>query len=79
MDSQIPPESETVLMEQVKLNRKWTFWENYEMKDKNIKGEWSDLMKPIFTFDNLIAFWQFWNVYPGRNPADIYYNGDRMV
>ena len=67
------------LMEKVQLNRKWTFWENYEMKDKSLKVEWSDLMKKIFTFDNLIQFWQFWNIYPGRNPAEIYYNGDRMV
>ncbi|MCQ2818349.1 MAG: hypothetical protein MJ252_13865 [archaeon] len=72
-------EANTVPLEKVKFQRKWTFWENYEKKDKTGNEDFDKLMEKIFSFDNLIAFWQFWNKYPGRIPGDIYFNGDRML
>ena len=41
----------------VKLEREWTFWENYEIKDKNKKVDYSELMKPIFSFNTIS--WKF--------------------
>ena len=61
--------------EQVILNRTWSFWENYESKSKEEKN-YSKLLKEIFTFKDLISFWQFWNKYPGSDSKQIFYNGD---
>lgn len=73
-----PEESETVPYEEVALEREWTFWENYELKERDKNIDWSALLKDIFTFHTLIDFWQFWNKYPGSDPQDIFYNGERM-
>ena len=62
----------------VKLEREWTFWENYEIKDKNKKVDYSELMKPIFSFNTIIDFWQFWNSYPGNSPSQIFFDGERI-
>ena len=62
----------------VKLERELTFWENYEIKDKNKKVDYSELMKPIFSFDTIIDFWQFWNSYPGNSPSQIFFDGERI-
>ena len=57
-------ESDTIEQDKVFLNRSWTFWENYETKTK---GSQSYVIEEIYTFDNLISFWQFWNKYPGND------------
>ena len=55
-------ESSTIEERKVKLNREWSFWENYEPKDKDKKNyDYSLLLKNIYTFTDLISFWQFWN------------------
>ena len=61
--------------EKVLLNRSWSFWENYETKTKEEK-DYSKLLKQIFTFGDLISFWQFWNKYPGSDTKQIFYNGE---
>ena len=61
--------------EKLKLNRQWSFWENYESKTKQEK-DYTKLLKEIFTFSDLISFWQFWNKYPGSETKNIFYNGD---
>ena len=48
-------ESDTIEKEKVKLNRTWSFWENYEVKNKSEKG-YSDLLEEIFSFDDIISF-----------------------
>ena len=73
-----PEESTTVPIEKVALEREWTFWENYELKERDKNIDWSALLKDIFTFNTLIDFWQFWNKYPGSDPQNIFYNGERM-
>ena len=67
-------ESDTIEEDKVLLNRSWTFWENYEAKNKDK----SYLIKEIYTFDNIISFWQFWNRYPGNDTKAIFYNGEYM-
>ena len=61
--------------EKLKLNRQWSFWENYESKTKQEK-DYTKLLKEIFSFSDLISFWQFWNKYPGSETKNIFYNGD---
>jgi hypothetical protein len=71
-------ESDTIEKEKVKLNRTWSFWENYTIKSESKKG-YSDLYKEIYTFDDIISFWQFWNKYPGRDTKNIFYNGEYIT
>ena len=63
--------------EKVPLNRSWSFWENYESKNHEEKN-YSKLLKEIFTFNDLIPFWQFWNKYPGSDAKQIFYNGGQI-
>ena len=70
LDNSIEKEKEKVL-----LNRSWSFWENYESKTHEEKN-YSKLLKEIFSFKDLISFWQFWNKYPGSDSKQIFYNGD---
>ena len=72
------PESSTIEIEKVKLKREWSFWENYGVKN-NEKIEYSDSLKEIFTFDDIISFWQFWNKYPGNDTKKIFYNGEYIT
>jgi hypothetical protein len=74
---QAPEESKTIDESLVKLQRTWVFWENYESKSGE-KLEWSQSIKKVFSFDDIISFWQFLNNYPGSNPANIFYNGERV-
>jgi len=69
-DNQIEKEQE-----KYKLNRTWSFWENYESKTRQEK-DYTKLLKEIFSFSDLISFWQFWNKYPGSETKNIFYNGD---
>jgi hypothetical protein len=71
-------ESDKIEKEKVKLNRCWSFWENYEIKSKSEKG-YSDLIKEIYSFDDIISFWQFWNKYPGNDTKKIFYNGEYLT
>ena len=70
IDNSILAEKEKVL-----LNRSWSFWENYETKTREEK-DYSKLLKEVFTFGDLISFWQFWNKYPGSDTKQIFYNGE---
>ncbi len=70
-------ESDTIEKEKVKLNRTWSFWENYTIKSESKKG-YSDLYKEIYTFDDIISFWQFWNKYPGNDTKQIFFNGEHV-
>jgi hypothetical protein len=70
IDNSVLAEKDKVL-----LNRSWSFWENYETKTREEK-DYSKLLKEIFTFGDLISFWQFWNKYPGSDTKQIFYNGE---
>ena len=70
-------ESDTIELDKVKLGRPWSFWENYESKNKT-KLDYSESVKEIYTFDNILSFWQFWNKYPGNNSREIFYNGEYL-
>ena len=68
-------ESDTIEQDKVLLKRSWSFWENYESKTKDALS-YSDSVKEIYTFDNIISFWQFWNKYPGNDTKGIFFNGE---
>ena len=79
IENQSIPIKESNLIEEkkVRLNREWSFWENYEPKEKNQKNlDYSMFLKNIYSFNDLISFWQFWNKYPGSTPSKIFYNGE---
>ena len=71
-------ETNTINKEKVKLNRSWSFWENYLKKETTSNNEYCNLLKEIFTFDDIISFWQFWNKYPGNDARKIFYNGEYL-
>ena len=68
-------ESNTIEKSKVLLNREWSFWENYESKSKE-KVDYSQLLKEIYTFNDIISFWQFWNNYPGNDLKKIFFDGE---
>ena len=70
--SETIPESSTIEKEKIQLNRSWSFWENYETKEK-VELNYANLLKEIFKFDDIISFWQFWNKYPGNQTQNIFY------
>lgn len=71
-------ESDTIEKEKVLLKRSWSFWENYDLKDKKEKKDYSKLLKEIYTFNDIISFWQFWNKYPGSNTENIFFNEENI-
>lgn len=78
MDNQLTESSE-IPLDSVALKKKWTFWENYETRDRDkSKKDYSNLLKKIYTFNTIIEFWQFWNYYPGSDPQNIFYDGEKM-
>lgn len=78
MKEEIIEESDTIEKEKVLLKRSWSFWENYDSKDKKEKKDYSKLLKEIYTFNDIISFWQFWNKYPGSNTKNIFFNGENI-
>lgn len=82
------PDPDPILKEQekYKLNRSWSFWENYEESPspstnnnaKKPQQDYSNLLKEIYSFSDLIEFWQFWNRYPGSTPSNIFFDGTRV-
>ena len=70
-------ESETIEKEKIVLKRSWSFWENYESKNRAEK-DYSKLLKEIYTFNDIISFMQFWNKYPGNNIKNIFYDGEHI-
>ena len=71
-------ETESIEYDKIKFKRNWSFWESYEPKEKGTNIDWKDLLQKIFTFDDILSFWQFWNNYPGSNFSEVFYNGDQL-
>lgn len=67
-------EESTIDLKKVKLARSWVFWENYEARGGG-KMNWEQSIKKIFTFEDIISFWQFWNNYPGSDPSNVFFDG----
>ena len=78
MDTNKNDEKKEVPIEEVQFKREWTFWENYEPKAGKDNIDYTQYLSDIFTFNTIIDFWQFWNAYPGAEPQNIFFNGERM-
>ena len=82
---QVVPEESTRTVEKslVELQRNWVFWENYQLTEKTNSAadnnDWNEQIKKIFTFNDLISFWQFYNAYPGSDPKNVFYDGEKFI
>eukprot|EP00340_Litonotus_pictus_P001139 CAMPEP_0170518768 /NCGR_PEP_ID=MMETSP0209-20121228/4376_1 /TAXON_ID=665100 ORGANISM="Litonotus pictus, Strain P1" /NCGR_SAMPLE_ID=MMETSP0209 /ASSEMBLY_ACC=CAM_ASM_000301 /LENGTH=231 /DNA_ID=CAMNT_0010804449 /DNA_START=1 /DNA_END=696 /DNA_ORIENTATION=+ len=82
----VSEDSSVVEKKMVDFQRTWVFWENYltteenrNTNNENKDKDWNAQIKKVFSFSDLITFWQFWNSYPGSNPKDLFYDGDRFM
>lgn len=82
----VPEDSTTVEKNKVDLQRVWVLWENYlstedSKHNKNMEKDkdWNAQIKKVFTFNDLITFWQFYNNYQGSDPKNIFYDGERYM
>ena len=60
----------------VTFPRKWSFWESYIAKETKLS--YKDSMKNIFSWNDLITFYQFWNKYPGNEATKIFFDGNKI-
>lgn len=85
MNNEIQPlsfpseEVSEVHLEAVELQRSWVFWENYQSKEGGSMSNWEESIKKVFEFSDLLSFWQFWNNYPGSNPKNFVFDGEKMI
>ena len=72
-----PKESDkNIPLSSVTFPRKWSFWESYIAKETKLS--YKDLMKNIFSWNDLITFYQFWNKYPGNEATKIFFDGNKI-
>jgi len=74
----IVSETDKIEFSKVELKREWGFWESYSTKDGNTQNDYSNLLKNIYSFNNIISFWQFWNNYPGSDISNIFFDGEKL-
>ena len=73
----IPKETEKdIPLSSVTFPRKWSFWESYIAKETKLS--YKDLMKNIFSWNDLITFYQFWNKYPGNEATKLFFDGNKI-
>jgi hypothetical protein len=74
---EIPKETEkNIPLSSVTFPRKWSFWESYIAKETKLS--YKDSMKNIFSWNDLITFFQFWNKYPGNEATKIFFDGNKI-
>ena len=69
--SDIPLSSVTAI-----FSKTWVFWESY--RSKTLKLSYEDTNKPIFKWNDIITFFQFWNKYPGNDIKNIFFDGSHV-
>jgi len=77
-------ELDKIEKEVVEFQRSWVIWENYALdapKPNMTMGDadYNERIKSIFNISDLITFWQFWNRYPGANPQNFFYDGEKFT
>jgi hypothetical protein len=50
----------------------------YDESKKETKLSYKDSMKNIFSWNDLITFYQFWNKYPGNEATKIFFDGNKI-
>ena len=75
----ITPEKKVEIpLSSVQFSKSWTFWESYTPKNKSEKLSYNDANKQVFKWHDLIAFFQFWNKYPGNDIKNIFFDGNNV-
>ena len=72
----IPQKREEIPLSSVQFNSTWAFWESYS--GKSIKLRYEQANKQIFQWNDIITFFQFWNKYPGKNPKNVFFDGNEV-
>lgn len=70
----VPNEKDAIDEDLINLPRLWTFWEGYEGKEE-YSTDWTNSFKKVFSFKDILSFWQFWNNTIYANFSEIFYNG----
>ena len=70
----ISPLNKDIPLVSVKFSKTWAFWESYNSKTINLSYE--DANKKIFSWSDIVTFFQFWNKYPGNNIKNIFFDGN---
>jgi hypothetical protein len=75
----ITPEKKVdIPLSSVQFSKSWTFWESYAPKIKSKEFSYDDANKQVFKWHDLIAFFQFWNKYPGNDIKNIFFDGNNV-
>ena len=70
-----PEKKNDIPLSSVKFSKTWAFWESYVPISKTTKLSYDDANKKIFTWSDIITFFQFWNKYPGKDFRNIFFDG----
>ena len=74
-DKITPEKKVDIPLSSVKFLKTWAFWESYAPKSKETNLSYDAANKKIFTWSDLITFFQFWNKYPGKDFRNIFFDG----
>ena len=77
-DKIIPEKKNDIPLSAVKFSKTWAFWESYATKTKTTQLSYNETNKKIFTWSDLITFYQFWNKYPGKDFRNIFFDGNNV-
>ena len=78
--SVVSASEEAKLKELTKLRATWTVWEQMQSIDKSQKGqvekEYMANLQEVGEFDNIVSFWQLWNIIPHSDPGKFFVTYD---
>ena len=74
-DKITPEKKVDIPLSSVKFLKTWAFWESYAPKSQETNLSYDAANKKIFTWSDLITFFQFWNKYPGKDFRNIFFDG----
>ena len=80
-EKDFPEESEFIELFKVHLPKKWSFWEGYEVTNYSQvqkKDDWEKSIKYLFSFDDIITFWQYNNITIHSYFNEIFFDGTRI-
>ena len=72
----ISPKKQGIPLSSVQFSHSWVFWEIYS--SKSVQLNYEEANKPIFKWNDIITFFQFWNKYPGSDLNNIFYDGNSV-
>ena len=68
----VAPSKETIkspcVDDELKFEDEWALWEQYEVK----RGDWSNSLAEVASFQDVEGFWRIWNFLPHNDPANFF-------